>query len=66
MSITLNGESAQLDDGTTVEELLETRALSGPGIAVAINRDVVLRAEWPARSIREGDRVEIIQAAQGG
>ena len=66
LTITLNGESAQLEDGTTVQELLESRQLAAPGVAVAINRDVVRRAEWPGRSVREGDRVEIIRAAQGG
>ncbi|HXV77419.1 MAG TPA: sulfur carrier protein ThiS [Candidatus Polarisedimenticolaceae bacterium] len=37
-----------------------------PGIAVAVNDEVVPRREWPRRPLRFGDRVEIVGAVQGG
>lgn len=36
------------------------------GIAVAVNDRVVRRTEWPDHRIEAGDRVEVIQATQGG
>lgn len=36
------------------------------GIAVAVNEHVVRRADWGAFAISGGDRIEIIQATQGG
>jgi sulfur carrier protein len=47
--------------------LLDDLGLAGrPGLAVAINEEVVPRAGWPDRPLAEGDRVLIIQASQGG
>jgi len=36
------------------------------GVAVAINGEVVRRAEHANRVLKEGDRVEVIRAVQGG
>jgi sulfur carrier protein len=36
------------------------------GLAVAVNGEVVPRTGWPATVLREGDRVEVLSAAQGG
>ena len=36
------------------------------GLAVALNGAVVPRAAWPSTTLREGDRVEIVRARQGG
>jgi len=37
-----------------------------PGVAVAVNDDVVPRARWSTWPIRTGDRIEIVGAVQGG
>lgn len=39
---------------------------SRPGIAVAVNGDIVPRSEWADRPLRDGDEVEVVSAAQGG
>lgn len=65
--ITVNGE-ARSHDGGGVDALL--RALGydpeQPGIAVAVNDEVVPRRAWGERLVRSGDRVEIVSATQGG
>jgi sulfur carrier protein len=38
----------------------------GPGIAAALNEAVVPRSRWAATLLRDGDRVEILTAVQGG
>jgi sulfur carrier protein len=35
-------------------------------VAVAVDGEVVPRGEWDAVELREGQRVEIVQAVQGG
>jgi sulfur carrier protein len=35
-------------------------------VAVAINGEVVRRADWPGVRLAEGDEVEIVKATQGG
>ena len=37
-----------------------------PGIAVAVNGEVVSRRSWSSRLLEEGDEVEIVGAVQGG
>jgi sulfur carrier protein len=40
--------------------------LTGKGIAVAVNREVVPRQLWPQRQLQPQDRVDIVQAIGGG
>jgi sulfur carrier protein len=35
-------------------------------VAAALNETVVPRAQWPSTPLREGDRVEVLTAVQGG
>jgi sulfur carrier protein len=65
--ITVNGEP-RARDGATIVELLadlgvETRAR---GVAVAVNGEIVPRADWPNRRVDAGDRIEALSAMQGG
>ncbi len=38
----------------------------GRGLAVAVNAEVVPRSAWSQYVLREGDKVEILGASQGG
>jgi sulfur carrier protein len=65
--IFVNGEPRERA-GATIAELLadlgvEARAR---GVAVAIDGEVVPRAEWGERRVTEGERVEALSAMQGG
>ena len=65
--IFLNGEPRDRE-GATIAELLvdlgvEDRAR---GVAVAVDGEIVPRAEWDERRINEGERVEALSAMQGG
>jgi sulfur carrier protein len=65
--IVVNGEPRECDGATIVELLadlgVEDRAR---GVAVAVDGEVVPRAEWPERRVTEGERVEALSAMQGG
>jgi sulfur carrier protein len=63
---TVNGETRELPDGTTVAELLESLGVIRNGVAVAKNDRVVRRAEYESSTIAEGDAIEIIKAVAGG
>ena len=66
MRVELNGESKELDEGTTLLSLIEQLALAPERVAVELNRDVVRRPDWPATPLSEGDRVEIVHFVGGG
>lgn len=65
-TITVNGEAEEVDDGTTVADLVARHRDSPRGVAVARNEEVVPRSAWPTTVAAEGDRFEILTAAQGG
>lgn len=66
MRLTVNGEERDVAAGATVGALLQTLALRREGVAVALNDDVVPRAEHATRTLNDGDRLEIIVAVAGG
>jgi sulfur carrier protein len=65
--IYVNDQPRPLAGPTTLLALLNELGHAGrKGVAVALNGTVVLRADWPVRSLAEADRVLVIQATQGG
>lgn len=65
MQILLNGKPHQTS-ASTIALLLEELGWSPSGVAVALNGQVVRRAQHTAQKLAERDEVEIIRAVQGG
>jgi sulfur carrier protein len=68
MRVVLNGERRDLaSDATVREAVTATGAPSeGRGVAVALDGEVVPRRLWDEVALREGQRVEVVRAVQGG
>jgi len=66
VDLIVNGVTRRLPAGTTLAELVGTLTTQSRGVAVAVNGEVVPRAGWSATSLADGDRVEVLTAAQGG
>ncbi|MBX5470305.1 MAG: sulfur carrier protein ThiS [Thermoleophilaceae bacterium] len=68
MKVLLNGEPRELADGTTVSAAVAAAGAepSGRGVAVAVDGEVVPRGQWETTKLSEGQRVEVVQAVQGG
>lgn len=66
MKATINGRLSDLPDGLTVGALLEFLGSARNGVAVAHNDRVVRRGEYDVQPVRDGDRLEIIEAVAGG
>ena len=66
--ILINGESSRLTPGETVAGALVSLGIQGDarGVAVAVDGEVVRRAEWRSFEIPDGARVEVLTAMQGG
>ncbi len=67
--ITLNGEPrGDLHAPLTVRALLDAVEVDADarGVAVAVDAEVVPRAEWETYSVIDGSRVEVLIAVQGG
>jgi sulfur carrier protein len=66
LDVTVNGEPCCAPAGITVTGLIAQLGLDGRRVAVAIGREVVPRSEHALRPLRDGDRVEILEAVGGG
>jgi sulfur carrier protein len=66
--IVLNGEPCELREAPTVGRALARLGLAADarGIAVAVDGEVVPRADWELHPLGDGARVEILTAMQGG
>jgi sulfur carrier protein len=66
VELIVNGAGRSVPGGATVADVV--RAVTGQerGLAVAVNGEVVPRDGWPATVLSDGDRVEVLSAAQGG
>ena len=65
MQIKLNGNTHNLDEVTTVANLISELNLTGR-LAVEINEEIVPRSLFAERKIKPGDIVEIVHAIGGG
>lgn len=65
-TIFLNGKKTSLEEKVTVTDLVASLRVPQSGFAVAVNSEVLPRAFHADRTLRDGDRVEIIQAVAGG
>lgn len=66
MKVIVNGEPWELPDGATVAAIVAEVAEAGPGVAVALNDEVVRRGAWSSTAVRDADRLEVLTAVQGG
>jgi thiazole synthase len=68
MKVELNGEVVALPEGASLIEAIEASGANREqrGVAVAIDGEVVPRSEWGRTSLREGQKVEVLAAIQGG
>jgi sulfur carrier protein len=68
MRVVLNGRDAELAEGATVRAAVDALELpaSGRGVAVAVDAEVVPRTQWESHRLRDGARVEVLRAIQGG
>ena len=66
ISVVLNGEPQELGDAATVADAVQAADAPDRGVAVAVDGAVVPRGSWAATSLADGQRVEVLQAVQGG
>lgn len=67
MNVVVNGEALECRDAETVGSLIDRLRPTGrKGVAVALDGEVLRRADWDDTQLRAGSRVELVGAVQGG
>ena len=66
MQIILNGDTKELANEITLQQLLDRLEIPMGRVACEVNLKIIKRAFYPDTVLHEGDAVEIIQAIGGG
>lgn len=66
MTITLNGRSRDLPEGTGLVALIEQLGLRPGSVVVERNGEALVRSEMDAVVLADGDRLELVRAVAGG
>ena len=68
MIVHVNGQAREVGAGATVSSVVASLGADRAprGVAVAVDAEVVPRGEWDERELRDGERVEVVTAIQGG
>ena len=66
ISVRVNGEERQLEDGSTVEDLLTLMEVKRSFLAVEKNETIVPRTSYEEAVLAEGDKIEVVSLVGGG
>ncbi|HXD31790.1 MAG TPA: sulfur carrier protein ThiS [Pyrinomonadaceae bacterium] len=66
MLVQVNGESREISQEASLEELLTNLSIPRERVAIELNQKVIRRAEWANSILREGDKIEIVHFVGGG
>ena len=68
MTIWVNGHPSEHHAGTSLADAVGALVapLDGRGLAAAVDGEVVPRDQWAGTELQDGQRVEVVQAVQGG
>ena len=65
-AIHLNGKPQEVGDRISIAALLDANGYARRTVAVEINREIVPRSTHAQHMVRDGDKVEIVEAMGGG
>jgi thiamine biosynthesis protein ThiS len=66
MKVTVNGNTRELAEGTTIAQLIEQLKLKTDRIATERNLGVVPKAQYDQTRLADGDKLEIVTFVGGG
>lgn len=66
MTIRVNNVSHEVENSSSLDDILKQLDIQTSGIAVAINEQIITRSKWESTSIQDQDQILIIKATQGG
>ena len=66
MKLMVNGFWEEIDDRTTLTQLIEMMREQAPGLIVEINGRFVHPRDYDTQKMTDGDRIEMIHPAFGG
>ncbi len=66
ITIEFNGQASQVDEKSTVADLLRKSKVESRFCAVELNLEIVSRDLYESKSLCEGDKIEVVTLVGGG
>ena len=66
MKIHINKKEVELPEGSNLTDVALLEKLPTPGVAIAVNSELVCSDDWKGHTLKEGDDLLIIKAFCGG
>jgi sulfur carrier protein len=66
ISVTVNGETREFPEGSTLAEMITMLSLSDKLVAVERNHEVTRKDEWSDVRLSDGDKIEVVHFVGGG
>lgn len=66
ITVSINGAVRQFTQPLSIAALIDEMGLTGKRIALEWNGEIVPRSQFAARTLKDGDKLEIVAAVGGG
>ena len=66
ITIEFNGETSQIDEKSTIADLLRFAKVESRFCAVELNLEIVPKDQYSAKSLVSGDKIEVVTLVGGG
>ena len=66
MNVLVNGESREVTDAHSINQLVDELGLMGKRFAVEVNNEIIPRSRYVNYRLQPGDKIEIVHAIGGG
>jgi sulfur carrier protein len=66
MNITINGKNFNVNENSSLYDILEKNHLNSSNIVIEINQEIISKNLWGDTKVNKNDKIEIITAVGGG
>ncbi len=66
MTIVINGESMDFKDKVSIQDILDILKIESKVVAIALNSNLVQKAQYSNTFPNDGDKIEFLQFIGGG
>ena len=66
MNITINGKNFNVNENSSLYDILEKTHLNSSNIVIEINQEIISKNLWGETKVNKNDKIEIITAVGGG
>ena len=66
MKIKINGKLSEINAGCSVNQILQEKAIDPAHVVVEINKNIIIKENFPDTVLKQNDTVEIIRFVGGG